>query len=407
MLNRDALFACVADADAQEGFTGVLVLRTQGLRDFEMLFGYAAGEALAEALEHRLREALRPADRLFRIGECDFAMVLPGLTQRQHAALAAGKVSRAARAPLEVCGHPVRADIAVGVATRPHDGTDPATLCLRADEATLEASQAAERHAFNSSVERQAVSHDALREAIAANRLSIWLQPIRSVRDGSLQGFESLARWRHRDAWVVPERFIATAEQTGLIGPLTHWNLHGTLRVCAPVLRKHPRLTCSINLSPRAILENDVVAEVSTALSLWAVPASALKVEVTETAFVSDIRPLSEVLRELHAMGVAISIDDYGTGYSSMVYLREFPVDEIKIDRSLVQDIATSTRSRQLAAAAVSLAHGIGAQVVAEGVESAATLDVLRDMGCDRYQGYLHGRPAPAAEAIAAMHDLD
>ncbi|TDK25036.1 GGDEF domain-containing protein [Luteimonas aestuarii] len=403
MLNRDALLACVAETDGDGGCIGVLVLRTQRLRDFEMLFGYAAGEALATALEHRLREALRPVDRLFRIGECDFAMVLPGLKQRQHAALAAGKVSRAARAPLEVCGHPVRANIAVGVATRPHDGTDPVTLCRRADEATLEAVQTAERHAFNSSVERQLVSHDALREAIAANHLAIWLQPIRSVRDGRLHGFESLARWRHRDAWVAPERFIATAEQTGLIGPLTHWSLHGTLRACAPALRENPTLVFSINLSPRAVLEDDVVAAFSAALALWGVPASALKVEVTETAFVSDMPALSEVLRELHATGVAISIDDYGTGYSSMAYLREFPVDEVKLDRSFIQDITVNTRSRQLAAAAVSLAHGIGAQVVAEGVESAQTLALLAEMGCDRYQGYLHGRPAPAAEAIAAM----
>lgn len=407
MLNREALFACLADTEGEGGCTGVLLLRTQRLREFEMLFGYPAGEALAAAMEQRLREALRPVDRLFHIGECDFAIVLPGLQQRQHAALAAAKVSRAARAPLEVCGHPVRANIAVGVATRPHDGTDAAALCLRADEATLEAMQASERHAFNSSSGRDVVSHDELREAIAGNRLAVWLQPIRRVRDGGLQGFESLARWQYRDGWIAPERFVATAEQTGLIVPLTRWSLHATLRLCAPLLRARPGLACSINLSPRAILEHDVVAEFASALSLWDVPASALKAEVTETAFVSDTRALSAALLELHAMGVAISIDDYGTGYASMAYLRDFPVDEIKLDRSLVEDITANRRSRQLAAAAVSLAHGIGAQVVAEGVESAQTLELLDGMGCDRYQGYLHGRPAPAADAIAAMKGID
>jgi diguanylate cyclase len=407
MLNREALFACIAEAGRAGDCIGVLVLRTQRLRELELLFGYEAGEQLAAAMGLRLQDALRPVDRLFHIGECDFAIVLPGLQQRQHAALAAAKVSRAARAPLQVGGRPVRASIAVGVATRPEDGLDPVVLCQRADEATAQALQASERHAFNTSVRHQVVPQDALHDAIAGNRLEVWLQPIHAVADGRLQGFESLARWRHEGHWIPPDRFIATAEQTGLIGALTHWSLHGTLRHCAPVLRRHPGLICSINLSPRAILEHDIVEQFGAALRLWDVPASALKAEVTETAFVSDTGALSAALNELHALGLAISIDDYGTGYSSMVYLREFPVDEIKIDRSLIQDISASERSRRLAGAVVDLAHGIGAQVVAEGVETGHALALLREMDCDRYQGFLHGPPAPAAQVLAKADAAD
>jgi diguanylate cyclase len=402
MLNREALFACIADAGSDGACAGVLVLRTQRLREFERLFGYEAGEQLAVALEARIREALRPVDQLFRIGECDFAIVLPRLQQRQHAALAAAKVSRAARAQLAVGGRPVRASIAVGVATRPDDGTDPATLCRRADEATVLALHASERHAFNTSVRQDVVPHEALHDAIAGGRLELWLQPIHAVADDRLHGFESLARWRHEGTWIPPERFVATAEQTGLIGALTHWSLHGTLRHCAPVLRRHPGLTCSINLSPRAIVEHDIVEQFEAALRLWDVPAAAIKAEITETAFVSDTSALAAALNELHAMGVAVSIDDYGTGYSSMVYLREFPVDEIKLDRSLVSGITRSERSRQLAGAVVDLAHGIGAGVVAEGVESLETLAMLQAMDCDRYQGFLLGQPAPAAAVLAA-----
>jgi diguanylate cyclase len=407
MLNREALFAAIAEAVADGGSAGVLVLRTQRLREFEWLFGYEAAEHLAWAMEARLSEALRPADGLFRIGECDFAMVLPRLQQRQHAALAAGKVVRTLHDPLQSDGRPVRVGIAVGIATWPEDGEDAATLCRRADEAATLAVHTRERHAFNTSVPRQLVAYDALYGAIAANRLETWLQPIRTVADGRLLGFESLSRWRHEGALIPPERFVATAEQTGLIEALTHWSLHSALRHCAPALRRRPDLGCSVNLSPRAMLDHGIVEQVDAALRLWGVPARALNVEITETAFVEDAERLVGALTDLHAMGVGVSIDDYGAGYSSLVYLRDFPVDEIKIDRSFIVDMVGNPRSARLAGAVIDLAHNIGAHVVAEGVETEAALGMLRAMGCDRYQGYLHGRPRPAGEVLAEIDDAD
>jgi len=403
MLNREALFAAVAASLAEEGCTGVLFVRAQRLRDLELTFGYEAGERLADAMERRLLEALRPVDRAFRVGGCDFAVVLPRLRQRQHAALAAGKIARSLREPHVIDACALHANIAVGVATSPEDGDDASTLCRRADAAVTTAVHMRERHAFNPSEPHRPVAYADLHEAIAGNRLETWLQPICAVDDGRLLGVESLTRWRHRNAWVPPAQFVAAAEKTGLIEALTHWSIHGTLRQCAPTLRLNRGLACSVNLSPRAVLDYGIVEQVDAALRLWDVPPNALKLEITETAFIDDVAVLSDALNELRAMGVGISIDDYGTGYSSLAYLRDFPVDEIKIDRSFVADMVVNPRSARIAATVVDLAHGLGMHTVAEGVENEEVLSMLKNMGCDRYQGYLHGRPRPASEVLSRI----
>ena len=403
MMNRAALFDALAAAVTDGDCTGVLLLRTQQLREFERLFGYEAGEWLAMALQDRLGAALRSQDRWFRIGECDFAAVLPRLQQRQHAALAAAKVVRVMRQTFERDGRPLHANVAVGVATWPQDGADAATLCRCADEAATLAVRLPEGYAFNASAPEGLVDYDALHSAIAGNRLQTWLQPILAVEDDRLLGFESLSRWYHEGAWMPPARFVVTAEETGLIAELTHWCLHGTLRHCAPLLRRRPDLSCSVNLSPRAVLDDGLAEQIEGALRLWEVPPRSLKVEITETAFIDNQAQLAQVLDTLRGMGVGVSIDDYGTGYSSLRYLRDFPIDEIKIDRSFIADMPFNPRSVSLSTAVVELAHGLGAQAVAEGVEDARVLAMLREIGCDRYQGFLCGAPRPAEQVLAAL----
>jgi predicted signal transduction protein with EAL and GGDEF domain len=405
--NRSELYAAIERAqqgtDAEELQGGVLVVRAQRLRDFESMFGYAGAERLGQAMQDRLQHALRSVDSVVQIGECDFAAVLPRLHDRQHAALAASKVARVMREPFEVLGRPARAGIAVGAATWPQDGDTPEMLCRRADEACRDASRIRERHALYSGRQRQAIGHDALHEAILRNQLQVWLQPIHAVGDDRLMGFESLARWHGDDGWIPPDVFIPVAEQTGLIDELTRWSINTTLRHCTVVLAEHPGLTCSINLSPRAILEHGIVEQIAASLKIWGVAPEALVLEVTETAFIDDAEHISEVLGELHGMGVGIAIDDYGTGFSSLGYLRQFPMTELKVDRSFVRDVAENARSEQLVAAMIDLAHRLDAVVVAEGVETPAALAALRRLGCDFYQGYLKARPAPADEVIAGI----
>lgn len=384
---------------------GLLLVRTRRLREFEMLFGYAEAERLRDAMAMRLADALRPGDQVFRIGECDFAIVLPRLHDRQHAALAAAKVSRVLRAPFDVQQRPARASVTVGAATWPRDGTDPESLCRRADRACKAAARRRERHALFEGSDDPLVGHDAVHDAIANNQLQVYLQPIHALADGSLVGLESLARWRTPGGWIPPAVFVAIAEDTGLIEELTRWSIHTTLRHCAPVLRARPGLTCSINLSPRAVLEQDIVQQVQSSLQIWGVRPEALVVEVTETAFVGDAVHVARVLTDLHEMGVGVSIDDYGTGYSSLAYLRHFPVAELKVDRSFVAEMRGNPRSVQLVASMIELAHRLGAIAIAEGVEDEADLEILRGLGCDRYQGYLVARPAAAEEVLGALMD--
>ncbi len=411
MRNRSELYAAIEQAkegeDKECGQGGVLMVRVQRLRDFESMFGYAGAERLCQAMHERLQHALRSVDRVVAIGECDFAAVLPRLHDRQHAALAASKVARVLKEPFEVFGRPTRVGTAVGAATWPQDGSTPEALCRHADEACQSALRLRERHALYHGQRRSPVGHDALHEAILRNQLQVWLQPIHAVDGDRLMGFESLARWRAEDGWIAPDVFIPLAEQTGLIDELTRWSINTTLRHCAPALVERAGLTCAINLSPRAILEHDIVEQIAASLKIWGVAPQALVVEITETAFIDDAEHIADVLGELHDMGVGIAIDDYGTGYSSLGYLKQFPMTELKIDRSFVQDVAENARGGQLVAAMIDLAHRLGAVAVAEGVETSAALAVLRALECDFYQGYLRAHPAPAEEVMARLKGLD
>lgn len=408
MLNRSELHAAIersADGQGEASIGGLLFIRTQRLREFEMLFGYAAGERLRQAILDRLQRALRSVDKIVAIGECDFAAVLPRLHDRQHAALAASKVARLLKDPFEILGRPARASIAVGAASWPRDGDDSETLCRHADEACTTSLGLRERYALYEGERRQPVAHDALHEAILRNQLEVYLQPIHDVASDRLAGFESLARWRTPEGMVAPAMFIPVAEQTGLIDELTRWSINTTLRHCTGLLRERPGLKCSINLSPRAILEHGIVEQITSSLKIWDVSPRALIVEITETAFIDDAEQIAEVLGELHAMGVGIAIDDYGTGYSSLTYLKQFPVTELKIDRSFVADMADNARSAQLVAAMVELAHRLGVVSVAEGVEDPEVLEMLRELGCDRYQGYLKAKPEAAEDVIARLSE--
>ena len=408
MLNRTALqeafFRQLHGGDAGAVF-GLLVVRALRLREMELLLGHALVESLADAVEAHLQALLRPHDELVRIGECDFAVVLPRLRERNHAALAASKIARGLHGMLDVAGRPIRANFAIGAATWPADAESFETLCLHADQACAAAAGTRERFALFAGAGRsRLVEYNELHAAIAGNQLRLHLQPIHDIATGTLVGFEALSRWDNpRLGAVPPDQFVGLAEQTGLIGELTRWTLNASLRHCAHWLPTHPYTTVSVNFSPLAFVDQPVADQVASALEVWEVPAHALTVEVTENAFVDDAPAIADALRTLYEMGVGVAIDDFGTGYSSFSYLKRFPVSELKIDIDFVADIVRDPRSARLSASMVELAHALGAVAVAEGVEEPETLERLRELGCDQAQGYLFGRPLPAEDAVAAL----
>ena len=408
LLNRSALqeafFRQSHGGDAGV-ISGLLVVRALRLRELELLFGHPLVESLADAVEAHLQTLLRPHDEVVRIGECDFAVVLPRLRERNHAALAASKVARGLHGMLDVGGRPIRANFAVGAATWPVDAESFETLCLHADQACATAATSRDRFALFSGTGRsRLIEYGELHAAIAGNQLRLHLQSIHDIATGGLVGFEALSRWDNpRLGPVSPAQFVGLAEQTGLIGELTRWTLNASLRHCAEWLPHHPDATVSVNISPLAFVDQPLVDQVASALEVWQVPAHLLTVEVTENALAADTSTIADALRTLYEMNVGVAIDDFGTGYSSFSYLKRFPVSEIKIDIDFVADIVRHERSAQLSASMVELAHSLGAVAVAEGVEDAQTLQRLRELGCDQAQGYLFSRPVPAEEAVAAL----
>ncbi|MDH5824443.1 GGDEF domain-containing phosphodiesterase [Luteimonas sp. RD2P54] len=407
MLNRAAVLRAVAAAiDSGRpgpGALGVLVVRSQRMRETELALGYAVGERVAAAMEAALVAALRPHDAVLRIGEYDFLLLLPALRSRQHAALAGAKLVRTLQQPVSLDGWQVQPSIAVGAALCPDHGDDPEQLCRRADRACDDALAGGEGFAF---WQRPAIAaqftHEELRDALAGNRLELYLQPILDLRAERVVGYEALARWAHpRIGPVAPPDFVGAAERTGLIGELTRWSLNVALRQVAQMRRAGRPVRVNVNLSAAALQLPGFVPQVLDLLRFWEVPPEGLVLEVTESALMRDVARCQALLAALRDAGVGISIDDFGTGYSSMAYLRQLPAGELKIDRSFVADMTEDRRSRRLVGSMIDLSHHLGLEVVAEGVEDAATLTLLRELGCDHAQGYLIGRPAPATETVA------
>jgi len=402
MLNRDALFDTIERLIPPPHASGaLLIVRMMRMREFEAVFGYAASDALVRAFEERLHGCLRGVDEAIRIGECDYAVVLPGLRDRSHVMLAAAKVSRAFQHPLEGSQRPTRAIVSVGACLASDDHT-PEILCRNADAACAQAKHQPERHAiFNGDVQAN-ISYEDLHQAITSNRLQVYLQPQFALESGALCGFESLARWHEPDlGFVRPDLFVTAAEQTGLIGGLTRWSINATLRHCAPVFKVNPDLHCGINMSPIALTAAGFVDQMAAALRIWDVNPAQVTLEVTETAFVDHPQLIGQTLTRLRDMGMRIAVDDFGTGYSSLSYFRHFHVDELKVDISFVRDMLDSPRVCRLVESIINMAHSLEAKTVAEGIESSATWNRLRELGCDVGQGYYPGRPAPAEDVLA------
>jgi diguanylate cyclase len=400
-----ALDECIARCATRGRPIGVMLIRILRLREVNVLFGYAFGQHLVDQASARLAALLRPVDQVLSLGEGEFVVCLPDLLSVNHALLAANRVVRAFREPLPVEGHGMFASVNVGVAVGPLHGTSADALCRSAEVAFSEAQRSGSHAAlFDPQDHRAQVSFGQLRAALDLGRLMAHLQPIFDLRDGRIVGAESLARWECESLGPVsPDVFVPLAEQTGLIGDLTRWSLNATLRHAAEARLPERGVRVSINLSPRVFLERGFGDELLGALRVWDVAPAAVTLEVTEGAVMEDPDHSAEVLHRMSAAGMSISIDDFGTGYSSFAYLRQFPADEVKIDKSFIREIVHDERSAQLVRSMIDLAHRLQMRVVAEGVEDEATVTALVEMECDMAQGFHLGRPQPAADFVAVL----
>jgi diguanylate cyclase len=407
MLDRDDFFIAMSKQLAQlpaDKKMGLVLARVQRLGEVNIIMD----KELVNAARMRIEKSLRPDDRVARIGECDFIIYLADLKNINHAALAANSLVRGFQEPLLVSAGPVQTTIAMGIAVFPDHGAQPEILSKHAEIAFAKAQQSSDRYAiYDSHEEKIKILYPELHEAITNNRLEVYLQPFWDLRRKKVVGAESLARWKSPlHGFVSPDQFIPFAEQTGLIGALTRWSVNATLYHCNELKQAGFDLSFGINLSARVFHEKGIVEQILGALNIFDVPPTSLVLEVTESAIMSDLKLSARVLESLRDKGVRISIDDFGCGYSSFEYLKQFPATELKIDKSFVFDITRSARAAQLVRSMIDLAHHLDIVAIAEGVEDQETADMLEEMDCDFAQGYFYSRPKPAEQFVAEMMNL-
>lgn len=378
----------------------VLLLDVTGLRDVNESLGRAAGDQLLVEVARRLREAAPSAALVGRVGGDAFAVTLR-LADETAAVELAVQLRDRLRRPLTVGSLTLEVDAAVGVVVHPAHGADPAILLQRVDVATQAAKGLASGvQLFNQALEsgsarRLGLAAD-LRQALDHNELEVHFQPKVSLADRRLVGVECLARWEHpAHGSVLPADFVAVAEHTGLLGRLTEAVLMAGLRRARQWADAGHPLPVAVNLSARTLIDPEFPGRVEQLLAQHRLPPELLTFEITEDGTVGELdRPLP-VLRQLSELGVRLAVDDFGTGYSSLSYLRQLPVQEVKIDKSFVQGMATDAGDLAIVRTVVDLSRHFGLQVVAEGVESELTLNLLQEMGCDVGQGFLFSRPLP------------
>jgi len=381
---------------------GLVLLDLDHFKDINDTLGHPFGDLILRKVADELTAAAPENATVHRLGGDEFAVVVFG--DMLDTATAARNLLGALDTPVHIEGLELLVRASAGVAVAPHHGVDSDTLMKNVDIALYHAKLERDRISMYSSefdintLERLQLLAD-LRTAIHSNELHVVYQPQLDLSDGTLVGVEALVRWRHpRRGEVTAEEFIALAESSGLVVPLTAYVLNAALAQLADWQAQGYELRMAVNLSARLLSDLALPDQVRDALLRHEVPASSLVLEVTETGILADAVRADTVVHALRALGVAIAIDDYGTGNASLNYLKRLEIDELKIDRSFVSNIGTESHDLIIVRSTISLASALGLRVVAEGIEDEATAQSLRELGCPIGQGYHLGIPVPAAE---------
>ena len=392
---RQALLAASRETQS----LAVLVAEIAGLDEVDgLVAGY--GEALTQAIAARIETLLREEDTVARLGANDFAILPAGRGGEDGAASVAWKILQAVQPPFIIEGQAIRARLHIGIALYPEHGADPEILLRRAKSAGVEARRTGSGFAFfaanpdNHGLGHRALMAD-LKNCVGREELVLHYQPRIELLSGRTMALEALVRWDHpRDGLLEPDRFVPLAERSGVIPQLTRWVLDEALRQLRGWRDRQLDLSVAINLSARSLEGDDIVDVVAELTETWDIPPERLTLEVTEGMLINAAAP--SVLDRLHRMGERLSIDDYGTGYSALSYLQQLPVDEVKIDKSFVIDLAAVSDTATIVRSTIDLGHDLGLEVCAEGVEDPAALQMLVKFGCDSAQGYFISRPLSA-----------
>jgi diguanylate cyclase (GGDEF)-like protein/PAS domain S-box-containing protein len=389
----------------------VLLMDLDRFKEVNDSLGHPAGDQLLIEVTDRIRGAIRDSDTFARLGGDEFGLLLPELNDSHGVLPVLDRISAALEAPITVHTLPLAVEASIGVAMYPENGEEAQVLIQRADVAMYEAKREStaacffdhESHQYDTS---RLTLVGELRRAIERDELVLHYQPKALLDNSSVRSVEALVRWQHPTRGLIfPDDFIPIAQETSLIGPLTLHVVEMALRQGRIWRDDGLDLTIAVNLSTRNLLDRELPHRLEELLESANMPATSLELEVTESSMLANPKRAKVVLGELSALGIRLSIDDFGTGYSSLCYLRELPVDEIKIDRSFVMRMNEERDDVAIVRSTIDLGRNLGLDVVAEGVETREIWDKLQELGCQTAQGYYLSRPVPAEMLTEWLRD--
>jgi diguanylate cyclase (GGDEF)-like protein/PAS domain S-box-containing protein len=403
-LLHDRLEQAILTGRREDRRLALLLIDLDRFKEVNDTFGHHYGDLLLKQVGPRLRGALRESDTVARLGGDEFAVLLPTCTDVEAAQLAATKLLEALQEPFVVEGQSLSISGSMGIVLYPDHGEDVQTVMRRADVAMYAAKRDGEGFSVYAmeldqhSASRLTLSSQ-LRQSIEANELVMHYQPKISLRSQQLIDVEALVRWQHRDHGLMgADHFVPLAEQTGLIKALSQWVLKAVLEQSQVWRAAGLKIGVAVNLSMRNLHDPQLPDQIAELLQRWQLPADMLRLEITETALMTNPARTMDVVTRLSELGTHLSIDDFGTGYSSLAYLKRLPVREIKIDKSFVRDMATNENDAVIVRSTIDLGHNLGLEVVAEGVETQDAWEQLVDLGCDLAQGYYMAVPMSVAD---------
>jgi diguanylate cyclase (GGDEF)-like protein len=412
-LMLDRLGQGLRTADFRRLKVGLMVLRIDQYARVKERYGHDLADELLRRMAGRLKFALAPGDTVARVAGNELVVILPGIASAAIAEKVGLRLLRVVQQPMPMAGISMLITLTIGVAVAPDDATSEKELLNKASLALIKAMHSgSNRIAFftgelDRQVRRRTLVEDALGNALEGRQLEVHYQPqyaARAPEQGPV-GVEALVRWRSPQlGWVSPDEFIPIAEDMGLVREIDDFVMHEAMRLVARVESRSGRpLRLSVNVSARALMDEDLPARVQRALSLTGFVPERLVLEITETAVLVDFERAARAVRALRDLGLGVAVDDFGTGYSSLVYLSRLNVSEIKIDRSFVREMFEDESREALTRSIIAMGRAQGLHVVAEGVETKAQHSALVGYGCDSLQGYLLARPMPAEELLALL----
>ena len=413
LLLHDRLQHAMAVARRGGGRVALLFLDLDRFKNVNDTLGHDVGDSLLQEVARRLLVTVRQEDTVARLGGDEFVLVLEGVEEPEDVAVVAGKIEKALARPINAQGHELYITPSIGISVFPDDAEDIDTLMKNADTAMYQAKgEGRNTYCFytrdmNERAYEQLLLENHLRQALKMEQLVVHYQPQFRLPDGGLVGVEALLRWQHPEHGMVsPAQFIPIAEESGLIVPIGEWVLR---TACAQLAAWHDgghrELRVAVNLSARQFRQPDLAGMVQRVLGETGLQPGALELEITESTVMEDMDNAVATMDTLHRLGVGIAIDDFGTGYSSLSHLKRFPLNTLKIDKGFVRDIPDDANDCAIATSIIALGHNMDLAVLAEGIETTAQQAFMVEHGCDQVQGFLFGRPGPAASVTALLDD--